>query len=66
MQTSGLGLFWLAGVLPCVDTRIVAAVLRIEGQHVDGRRRKHHEVPVLLVQLLENVLQDTVWDSPTD
>ena len=28
-----------------MDTSVVATMLRIEGQHVDGRRRKHHEVP---------------------
>ena len=56
MQTTGLGIFWLAGVLPCVDTRIVAAVLRIERQNVNGRRREHHEVPVVRIQPLEWVL----------
>ena len=30
-------------------------MLRVEGQHVDGRWREHHEVPIVWIQPLECV-----------
>ena len=56
MQQTQANLLRLRCVLPCVDTRVIAAMLGIERQHVDGRWREHHEVPVVRVQPLENVL----------
>ena len=47
------GLLRLRGVLPCVDSSVVVAVLRVEGKHMNRRGGEHHEVPIVGVEPLE-------------
>ena len=56
MQKTQANLLRLRCVLPSIDSGVVASMLGIEGKHMDGRRGVHHEVSVVWIEPLENIL----------